>query len=111
MDIKTRKVSDVTIVDLSGKLDINSSLSLKECLNQALMDKRKKILINLADVDFINSSGLGILVSGLKMIREEDGELRFCNLQKYVRELFEISQLTKVFAISSTEDEALESFT
>ena len=75
--IITRQAHEAVIIEMTGKLDINSSLAVKECINKALMNKQNKILMNLAKVDFINSSGLGILVSGLKMIREGKGVLKF----------------------------------
>ena len=110
MEIKTRENNNIMIMDMEGKLDINCSMSIKECLNRAIMEQGGKVLLNLSNVDFINSSGLGILVSALKILREEKGQLKFCCLQKYVRELFEISQLTNVFSIYETEKEALEKF-
>lgn len=106
----SREIDGVIVLEMRGKLDINSSMALKEDFGKFISDGKKSILINMADVDFINSSGLGALVSGLKMVREENGVLKLCSLRQYVKELFEVSQLTKIFSIFENEKDALKSF-
>ena len=110
MEINIREVGDVCILDIEGRLDINVSNKIRENLDSVISNGKKKIVFNLREVDFINSSGLGILVSSLKKIKENGGVLKILNLQNYVKELFEISQLIKVFEIYDDESTAVKSF-
>lgn len=110
MDINHREVNGVQILNLKGRLDLASGSGLKEQI-KALMDQEKcTIHLNLQEVDFINSSGLGVLVSLMKEIRVKKGRLSLSNLASYVQEIFEITQLSHIFEIFTTEEEALSSY-
>lgn len=110
MDISIKEMNGVCILSLKGRLDLASGTGLKEEIKN-LMDKEKCMIhLNLAEVDFINSSGLGVLVSLMKEIRLHKGRLTLSNLASYVQEIFEITQLSHIFDIFITEDEALNSY-
>jgi anti-sigma B factor antagonist len=95
---------------LSGRLDLASGARLKEEIKKHLAKQVLMIHLNLADVEFINSSGLGSLVSIMKEIRLLKGRFTLSDLANYVQEIFEITQLSHIFEIFPTEDEALSSY-
>lgn len=110
MEIKSNQHHDVLVLSLRGRLDFTTSNTLKEEILKNVTEGRNRILLNLSLVDFVNSSGLGTLVSILKEIRLAKGRLALTNLASYVQEIFEITQLSHIFEIFTCEDEALEAF-
>ena len=111
MDYRVEKHDDVDVLKISGRLDLVSSNNLKDSVRQRLDEKRTLLVLNMRGVDFINSSGLGALVSILKDVRLVSGRLALSELAPYVQEIFEITQLTNVFEIHPTEAEAVDSVT
>jgi len=110
MEIVMREEGGAVVLSLKGRLDLASGAGLKDQIKQ-LLDKEKNLLhLNLAEVDFINSSGLGVLVSIMKEARLRKGRLTLSNLAAYVQEIFEITQLSHIFEIFATEAEALTSY-
>ena len=110
MEIVMKEEGVVVVLSLKGRLDLASGAGLKDEI-KALLDKEKNLLhLNLSEVDFINSSGLGVLVSIMKEARLRKGRLTLSNLAAYVQEIFEITQLSHIFEIFNTEIEALESY-
>lgn len=97
------------IVSLDGRLDLATGGDLKEEIKKLVDKGAKRVHLNLQKVEFINSSGLGALVSVIKQVRIKKGRLTLSNLAPYVREIFDITQLSHVFEIFDTEQEAVES--
>lgn len=110
MDIRVSETLDLVTVSLKGRLDFANSAQLKEEILRHVSNGKKKLIINLAQVDFINSSGLGTLVSILKEVRVAKGRLVLSNLATYVEEIFEITQLSHIFEIFASEADAQEAF-
>ena len=110
MEITKNTIGDTTVLHLSGRLDLNTSGEVKDAIKELLSGGVKKIILNLTRVDFINSSGLGVLVSTLKDVRLTNGRLALTNLSPYVREIFDITQLSNVFDIYDDEEVALDGF-
>jgi anti-sigma B factor antagonist len=110
MEIQKRIEGDVAILSLEGRLDLTSASILKDASKEVLSQFSKKMIINLDHVDFINSSGLGALVSILKEVRNAQGSMRLSNLAPYVKEIFDITQLTNIFDIFPDEKQALSSY-
>ncbi|MBD3381344.1 MAG: anti-sigma factor antagonist [candidate division Zixibacteria bacterium] len=106
MEISVKEQEQYLTFNLKGRLDLTSSTELKEKVKEFLNQGKKNILLNLSKVDFINSSGLGTLVSTLKEVRMVKGRIALCCLAPYVQEIFEITQLSHIFDIYTTEDEA-----
>ena len=107
-----RDAGPVTVVDLSGRITLgDSSALLRKTIRGLLQDERKKILLNLADVDYIDSSGIGELVSGYTAVKNQNGELKLLQLTKKVRDLLQITKLYTVFDIYTDENTAIRSFT
>jgi len=110
MEITARDAGDVTVLELKGRLDMASGSSLKEQIKVHFEQEKNSIHLNLGEVEFINSSGLGALVSIMKEVRLRKGRLTLSNLASYVQEIFEITQLSHIFEIFKTEEEALNSY-
>lgn len=106
-----RDAGPVTVVDLSGRITLgDGSALLRKTIRGLLQDGRKQILLNLADVDYIDSSGIGELVSGFTAVKNQSGELKLLQLTKKVRDLLQITKLYTVFDIYTDEDTAIRSF-
>ena len=113
MSIKasTRQLEDITIVDLSGRITLGEgSVKLRESVRDLVGKGRNKILLNLGDVTYIDSSGIGELVSAFTTVRNQGGELKLLNLTKKVHDLLQITKLYTVFDIKNDEAAAVESF-
>ncbi len=110
MDVKLRQKNDIYVLDLAGRMDINASDAINKNIDEILSSQGKKVLMNFAHIDFVSSPGLVILVSILKKVKKSEGRIVLCNLQSYVKEVFEVTQLTKVFDVFDDETTAIESF-
>ena len=107
----TREVNDIIIVDFSGKITLGEGSALLRRTIKDMIDRgHKKLLINLEDVDYIDSSGIGELVSAYTTVKNSEGELKLLNLTKRVHDLLQITRLFTVFDVQSDEDKALLSF-
>ena len=106
-----REINDVAIIDFSGKITLGEGSSTLRRTIKELIDKgHRKIVLNLYDVDYIDSSGIGELVSGYTTVRNAEGELKRLHLTKRVHDLLQITRLFTVFDVQSDEDTALRSF-
>ena len=110
MDISTREKGKVLIFDVQGDLDAKSASVLKEKINEKITDGKSLILINLSAVPYMDSAGLGVLVSGLKNANRLSGDLRIWGLQDKVKSIFELTRLNKVFQIFEDELAAVSSY-
>jgi anti-sigma B factor antagonist len=107
----SREIGDVTVIDMDGRITLGEgSALLRDLVRQSLGKGRKKILLNLAGITYIDSTGLGELVSGYRLMKSEDGEIKLLNLNKKVSDLLQITKLYTVFDIHSQEAQALASF-
>jgi anti-sigma B factor antagonist len=111
MTTSTRVVGDVTVVDISGRIALGEeSAGLRDIIMNLLSDGHPKILLNLAGVNYIDSSGLGTLVSGFTSVRKAGGELKLVNLTEKVDNLMQITKLYTVFDIADSEAAAVKAF-
>ena len=111
MTASTRLVGGVTIVDLKGRIALGEgSTGLRDLVQNLAIEGIKKILLNFRDVDYIDSSGLGELVSAFTSIRSQGGELKLLNLTKRVRSLLQITRLLTVFDVTDDEATSVKSF-
>jgi anti-sigma B factor antagonist len=112
MKVSTRQVDGVTILDLSGRITLGEgSVQLRDAIRDLLAKGSKLILLNLADVNYIDSSGIGELVSAYTTVRNQGGELKLLNLTKKVHDLLQITKLYTVFDVKDDEASAIASFT
>ena len=111
MKTSTRQVDGVTIVDLSGRITLGEgSVVLRDTIRDLLSKGSKKLLLNLAEVTYIDSSGIGELVSAFTTVRNQGGELKLLNLTKKVHDLLQITKLYTVFDVKDDEASAVVSF-
>ena len=111
MTFTTREVGGVTILDLSGKITLGEGgVTLREEVRKLVGAGQKKIVLNLAEVNYIDSSGLGELVSAYTAVKNAGGELKLLNLTSKVRDLLVITKLVTVFDVKDDEASAVSSF-
>jgi anti-sigma B factor antagonist len=110
MLLKTRRLDDVVILDLSGRITMGEgTVMLRDTLQKLLTDGDRKFLVNLEAVDYIDSSGLGELVTAFTTVRNQQGQLKLLKLTRRVRDLLQITKLLTVFESFDSETEALKS--
>ncbi len=111
MKASTRQVDGVTILDLSGRITLGEgSVQLRDAVRDLIGKGSKRILLNLAEVNYIDSSGIGELVSAFTSVRNQGGELKLLKLTKKVHDLLQITKLYTVFDIKDDEAAAVASF-
>jgi anti-sigma B factor antagonist len=110
MAFQVKREGDVTVVDVDGQLIVGNRQELKQRVLDEVQNGARKVLIDFTETGYIDSSGLGVLVSLSKKIREQGGELRLSSLNEDLRTLFELTKLDTLFRIAPTREEALQSF-
>ena len=110
LSIKTRKFEDVSVLDLSGKLTIGEPvLLLRETLRSSVNEGERKFILNLGDVSYIDSSGLGELVSSYTTIRNKGGDVKLLKLTSKTKDLLQMTKLLTVFDVYDDEGKAIAS--
>jgi anti-sigma B factor antagonist len=109
--LSTRQVGNVTVIDVAGRITLGEgSSALRETLRDLVAKNQTKILLNLADVTYIDSSGIGELVSGYTTVTNTGGSLKLLNLNKRVKDLLQITKLYTVFEVFEDEAAAIRSY-
>ena len=109
--LNTRQVGDVSVVDVAGRITLGEgSSALRDTLRDMVGKSQKKILLNLGEVSYIDSSGIGELVSGFTTVTNSGGQLKLLNLNKRVKDLLQITKLYTVFDVHEDEAAAVRSF-
>lgn len=107
----SRQVGEVTVIDLDGRITLGDGSALLRDLIRENLDKgQKKLLLNLAAISYLDSTGLGELVSGYRLVKSNGGELKLLNLNKKVTDLLQVTKLYTVFEIHNDEAQAVASF-
>ena len=111
LNIRERQAGDVTILDMDGKITIGEgSVSLRGAIRRLIEEGKKKILLNLSGVGYVDSSGIGELVSSFTTISSKEGQLKLLNLTQKIQDLLTITKLLTVFDVYDDEAKALNSF-
>ena len=111
LNIKERQAGDITVLDMDGKVTIGEgSVALRTAIRRLLEENKKKILLNLGKVGYIDSSGIGELVSSYTAIQKENGQLKLLNLTTKLKDLLGITKLLTVFDVYENESDALSSY-
>ena len=111
MKASTRQIQDVTIVDLSGQIKLGEGSSvLRDTVKDLLAKGHRKILLNLGEITYIDSGGIGELISAFTSTRNQGGELKLLRLTKKIHDLLQITKLYTVFDMRDDEAEALAAF-
>jgi anti-sigma B factor antagonist len=106
-----REIGDIAVIDFSGKITLGEgSAMLRKTVRDLVEKGHRKILLNLGDVDYIDSSGIGELVGAYTTVRSASGELKLVHLTKRVHDIMQITRLFMVFDVQSDEPAALKSF-
>jgi len=99
MNINERKVGEITVLDLAGKIDVNSSKTFQEKFTEITTKGDKNIILNCADLSYVSSSGLRVFLMFLKHINKIGGKLVICSMSEIIYEVFEISGFVPIFSI------------
>ncbi len=110
MEITERRIEDMDVLVLNGRLDAASAKELKNRVSHLVQENRVKLIVDMENVDFIDSSGLGSLVSSLRVVNERGGDVKVVGLQKQVRSIFELTRLHRIFGIFDDVEAATKSF-
>jgi len=111
LNISERQAGDVAILDMSGKVTIGEgSVALRNTIRRLLGEGKKNILLNLSGVGYVDSSGIGELVSSFTAVNKEGGQLKLLNLTQKIQDLLAITKLLTVFDTYENESEALGSY-
>jgi anti-sigma B factor antagonist len=109
--LTNRQVGDVTVIDVAGRITLGEgSSTLRDALRELVKQDHKKILLNLKEVTYIDSSGIGELVSGFTTVANQGGVVKLLNLTKRVQDLLQITKLYTVFEVFDDEAKAVQSF-
>jgi len=111
LKIKIRETADVTILEMNGRISLGDAMAeLRDSICEALAGDQKNILLNLAEVSHIDSSGLGQLIGSYATVTSRGGQMKLLNLQKRVNDLMQVTKLLTVFETYTNEEAALKSF-
>jgi anti-sigma B factor antagonist len=109
--LTTRQVGDVTVIDAAGRITLGEGAStLRDAIKEAVNAGNKKILLNLGEVNYIDSSGIGELVSAYTTVTNQGGHLKLLALNKRIQDLLQITKLYTVFECHEDEAHAIRSF-
>ena len=109
--LTTREVGDVVVIDAVGRITLGEGAStFRDKIRELAASGHKKLLLNLAEVSYIDSSGIGELVSGFTTVTNQGGAVKLLNLTKRVRDLLQITKLYTVFDVFDDETKAIHSF-
>ncbi len=110
--LTSRQVGDVTVMDAAGRITLGEGASMfRDAIRELVAKGNKKVLLNLGEVSYIDSSGIGELVSGFTTVTNSGGQLKLVGLSKRVKDLLQITKLYTVFEVFDDETEAVRSFT
>jgi anti-sigma B factor antagonist len=110
--LTTRQVGDVTVVDASGRITLGEGAStFRDTVRELVSSGHKKLLLNLGEVSYIDSSGIGEMVSAFTSVANQSGSMKLLNLTKRVQDLLQITKLYTVFEVFDDEAHAVRSFT
>ncbi len=110
MEINRREVDSVTLLDISGEIDLYNAPEIKDIIAKLIEEQKYNVIINLEKVSYIDSSGIGALISSLSNLKKYQGSLKIINVYASVKKVFELTKLTSFFEIFDSEDQALATF-
>lgn len=110
MEIITRELDNVIIFDIAGEIDLYNAPELKSIINKNIDAQKYNIIVNFLKVNYIDSSGIGALISSLAILKGHQGKLKLININLAVKKVFELTRLNTFFDIYNDEKEAMNSF-
>ena len=110
MEIESKERSGVVVLSINGEIDLYNAPELKEAIQSLVDEKKIKVVVNLDRVSYVDSSGIGALISSFSNLKKQGGSLRICNVAGSVRKVFELTKLTAFFHIDDTEETSVAAF-
>ena len=110
MEISQREKDGITILDIQGEIDLYNAPEIKDIIQKLIEAQKYNVIINLEKVSYIDSSGIGALISSLSNLKKYQGGLKIINVYASVKKVFEFTKLTSFFEIYESEGEALAKF-
>jgi anti-sigma B factor antagonist len=110
MEITRRENKTIIVLDINGEIDLYNAPEIKEIIAKLIEEQKYQIIINLERVSYIDSSGIGALISSLSNLKKYQGGLKIINVAGSVRKVFELTKLTSFFEIFDSEDDAVAAF-
>ncbi|AFM13618.1 STAS domain-containing protein [Turneriella parva] len=110
MEISQREKDAITILDIQGEIDLYNAPEIKDIIQKLIEAQKYNVIINLEKVSYIDSSGIGALISSLSNLKKYQGGLKIINVYASVKKVFELTKLTSFFEIYESEGEALAKF-
>lgn len=111
MKLQPKKFDNIIVLYLTGRLDVQSSIHIEKEINQLIQSEPYcHLLLDLADVKYMSSSGIRIFVSTMRILKENDKKMKLCNLSDSVKKIFEVVELLDMFDVYESQDEAIKSF-
>lgn len=109
MEIRDREEKDFVVLDISGEIDLYNAPEIKEFINKKIEEQKYNIVINFQEISYIDSSGIGALISTLSNLKKYQGTLKITNIHDSVKKVFELTKLTSFFEIYDSVETALNS--
>ena len=110
MEITKRDAGDILIYDVEGEIDLYHAPTLRDMINEGILEGKLKLILNLEKVSYIDSFGIGVLISSLSNLKAKEGNMYILNMGPQVKKVFELSRLIGFFNIFEEEFQAIESF-
>jgi len=110
MEIQEQKKGNINIIGVSGKLDSFNSIELEKKLDALINSAQVQLVVDFNKLEYISSSGLRVLLAGLKKVRKQNGDIKLAGLKPFIKEVFDISGFTQLFGITDNVDSAIASF-
>ena len=110
MQINIRNDEDVIILEIAGKVDLHNAINIKNSVIQYVTGGRRKFVFSFKNVNYIDSTGIGVLLSCRTLIRSNRGQLRICGINDSIKKIFDLTKLTAIFKTFDEEQEAVDSF-
>jgi anti-sigma B factor antagonist len=110
MEIIEENQGGINIFKLNGRLDSNTSQGFEKKIFQAIDDGSKSMIIDFRELEYISSAGLRVILKATKALKREEGKMMLCDMQDYVKEVFEIAGFDSFLPIVGTMDDAIQSF-
>jgi len=110
VDMNVKENRDITIIELSGKVDAQISPEIRSKIKALIGEGKNKLVVDLDKVSYMDSGVLGVLLSGMRSTREENGDLKLAAIQAQLQEIFRLTELNKVFKIFENQEDAVVAF-
>ena len=110
MDITKKTKGEIVVLEIEGEIDLYNAPEIKDIINKLIEEQNYNVIINLEHVSYIDSSGIGALISSLSNLKKYQGALKIINVYASVKKVFELTKLTSFFEIFDSENDAIESF-